>query len=94
MFIEILYHKKERLYMNKGDFEIQALVAGATQKEMLDFECVFKQAAGMPLESPLVNEQYLKEQGMSTAVACRALLVPKLSQEGIERIVSVFESFC
>jgi len=78
--------------MNKADFEIKAIVAGASQKEMLDFESVFKQAAGYSMESPMVNDQFLKEQGASIAVACRALLTPKLDMDGINRIVGVFES--
>ena len=80
--------------MNKSDFEIKAIVAGASQKEMLDFESVFKQAAGCSLESPLVDDKFLKEQGMSIAVACRALLTPKLPMDGINRIVEVFEGYC
>lgn len=80
--------------MNKGDFEIKAIVAGASQKEMLDFESVFKDVSGFSLESPMVDSTFLHEQGMSTAVACRALLVPKLPMDGINRICEVFESFC
>ncbi len=80
--------------MNKSEFEIRAIVAGATQKEMLDFESAFKQVAGSPLESPLIDDAYLKEFGKQTAIACKALMVPKLSMDGINRIIDVFESFC
>lgn len=80
--------------MDKGQFETKAIVAGASQKEMLDFESVFRDVSGQSLESPLVDVNFLKTQGMQTAVACRALLVPKLPMDGIDRIVSVFESFC
>ena len=80
--------------MNKADFEIKAIVAGASQKEMLDFESVFKQASGYPLESPLVDDTFLKTQGPSLAVACKALLAAKLPMDGASRIVDVFESYC
>lgn len=80
--------------MNKSEFEIKAIVAGASQKEMLDFECVFREVTGMSLESPMINDDYLKSQGASTAVACRALLDKKLDPAGIDKIVTVFESFC
>lgn len=80
--------------MNKGDFEIKAIVAGASQKEMLDFESVFKQAAGCSMESPMIDDNFLKEKGMEIAVTCRALLSAKLSLDGVNRIVGVFESYC
>lgn len=80
--------------MNKSDFEIKAIVAGASQKEMLDFESAFKQAAGCSMESPLINDDFLKTQGMSIAVACRALMAGKSSMESINKIVDVFETFC
>ena len=80
--------------MNKSDFEIKAMFAGASQKEMLDFESAFKTVAGYPIESPLIDETFLKSQGLQTAVACRALLAPKLSMDSINKIVDVFESYC
>ncbi len=80
--------------MNKSDFEIKAIVAGASQKEMLDFECVFREVTGNSLESPEVNEDYLKSQGMATAIACRALLDKKLAKDGIDKIIGVFETYC
>lgn len=80
--------------MNKSEFEIKAIVAGASQKEMLDFESVFRQVTGMSLESPMINDEFMKKEGIATAIACRALLDKKLSSDGIDRIIDVFQSFC
>ena len=79
--------------MNKADFEIRALVAGCNQKDILDFENAFKNVTGYPMESVLIDTTYLKENGSSTSVACKALMVAKNSMENINRIAEVFESF-
>lgn len=80
--------------MNKADFEIKAIVAGATQKEMLDFESAFKQISGYPLESPFIDDKFLKEKGMSTLIAAKAIMVAKLSMDSINKIADVFEQYC
>lgn len=80
--------------MDKSAFEIKAIVAGASQKEMLDFESAFKQIAGCSMESPLIDDEYLKTQGLSTCVGVKALLVAKLPMDSIDKIAAVFESFC
>lgn len=80
--------------MNKADFEIKAIVAGASQKEMLDFESAFKQVSGYSLDSPFVDDKFLKEQGMSTLIATKAILVAKLSMDSINKIGDVFEQYC
>lgn len=77
--------------MNKRDFEIRALIEKITQKELLDFYAAFRQVTGYDMESPLVTEEYLKENGDQIIVAVQALLYAKLSEEGIERVISVFE---
>lgn len=77
--------------MNKSDFEIRALVQQVSQKELLDFYAAFKQVTGYSMESPLVTEEYLKENRDQIAVATQALLTAKLSKEGIDKIISVFE---
>lgn len=77
--------------MNKNDFEIRALVKQVTQKELLDFYAAFKQVTGYSIESPLVTEKYLKENGNQISVAIQALLSAKLSKEGIDKVISVFE---
>lgn len=77
--------------MYKSDFEIRALVEQVTQKELLDFYAVFRQVTGYNLESPLVTEEYLKENRDQIIVAMRALLSAKLSKEGIDKVISVFE---
>lgn len=80
--------------MNRADFEIKAIVAGASQKEMLDFLSAFKQVTGYTLDSPFIDDKFLKEQGMSTLVACKAIMVAKLSMDSIEKIGAVFEEYC
>lgn len=80
--------------MNKSDFEIQAIVAGVSQKELLDFESAFKSITGYTLDSPFVDDTFLKEKGLSTLVAVKAILVGKLSQSGINKIGDVFEEYC
>lgn len=77
--------------MNKSDFEIRALVEHITQKELLDFYAAFKQVTGYSMESPLVTEEYLKENRAQIIVATQALLSAKLSKKGIDKIISVFE---
>lgn len=77
--------------MYKSDFEIRALVEQVTQKELLDFYAVFRQVTGYNMESPLVTEEYLKENRDQIIVAMRALLSAKLSKEGIDKVISVFE---
>ena len=79
--------------MNKADFEIKAIVAGASQKEMLDFESAFRQITGYTMESPFIDDKFLKEQGMSTLVACKAIMVGKLPMDSIDKIANVFEGF-
>jgi len=80
--------------MNKSDFEIKAIVAGASQKEMLDFESAFRQVSGYTLDSPFVDSKFLKEQGMSTLIAVKAILVAKLPMASIDKIGDVFEAYC
>lgn len=80
--------------MNKADFEIKAIVAGASQKEMLDFESAFRQVSGYTLDSPFVDKKYLKEQGMSTLIAVKAVLAAKLPMSSIDKIGNVFEEYC
>lgn len=80
--------------MNRADFEIKCIVAGISQKELLDFLTAFRQVTGYTLDSPFVDSKFLKEQGMSTLVACKALMVAKLSMESIDRIAAVFEEYC
>ena len=77
--------------MIKSDFEIRALVQQVTQKELLDFYAAFRQVTGYNMESPLVTEEYLKENKNQIAVAAQALLTAKLSKEGIDKVISVFE---
>ena len=43
------------------------------------------------MESPLVTEEYLKENRNQIIVATQALLSAKLSKEGIDKLISVFE---
>lgn len=76
--------------MNKVDFDTRAIVANLSQKEQLDFLSVFKQVEGRSFFSPLVDKQYLKDNGDRIAVAVRALLQPKLSKQSIDRIINVF----
>lgn len=77
--------------MNKRDFEIRALIEKVTQKELLDFYAAFRQVTGYDMESPLVTEEYLRENGDQIIVAVQALLFAKLPMEGIEKVISVFE---
>lgn len=77
--------------MNKSDFEIRALVKQVTQKELLDFYAAFRQVTGYDMESPLLTEEYLKENRDQITVAVRALLSAKLSKESIDKVISVFE---
>ena len=77
--------------MNKNDFEIRALVEQVTQKELLDFYAAFNQATGYSMESPLITEKYLEENRNQIIVTMQALLSAKLSKEGIDKVISVFE---
>ena len=43
------------------------------------------------MESPLVTEEYLRENRDQIIVATQALLSAKLSKKGIDKIISVFE---
>lgn len=80
--------------MNKADFEIRAIVNHISQKELLDFYNAFRQVTGCSMESPLIDDNYLKENGPQTAVAIRALLSAKLPMDSIERVVGIFEEYC
>lgn len=80
--------------MNKSDFEIKAIVAQVSQKELLDFYAAFHQVTGESIDSPFVDKKFLKERGEQTVVACRALMAGKLGKESIDKVCAVFEEFC
>lgn len=94
-YVKIIRYSKEvgGRKMNKSDFEIRAIVAQVSQKELLDFYTAFRSVTGSSIESPLIDDKYLKENGASTAVAIRALLSAKLPNDSINKIVGLFEEY-
>ncbi len=77
--------------MKKSDIEIQAIVNGVSQKELLDFYDMFEQVTGYVIDSPFIDEKYLKENGKNTSVVIRSLLSQKLQKEGVDKIMGIFE---
>lgn len=82
---------KESVPMNRAGLEIQAIVNGVSQRELLDFLDAFEQVTGYMLESPFVNQEYLEKKGHDIVVAVRALLSPKLSKKELDRVIDIFE---
>ena len=77
--------------MKKSDIEIQAIVNGVSQKELLDFYDMFEQVTGYVIDSPFIDEKYLRENGKNTSVVIRSLLSQKLQKEGVDKIMEIFE---
>lgn len=87
MFTEM----KERVPMNRAGMEIQAIVNGVSQRELLDFFDAFEQVTGYMIESPFVNQDYLDKKGHNIVVAVRALLSQKLSKDELDCVIQIFE---
>jgi hypothetical protein len=78
--------------MNRQDFEIKAIVAGLTQKDILDFTSAFRAISGNSIESPIVDKEYLQKEGPGIAIAVRAILDKSSSKESIAKMIDFFES--
>lgn len=78
--------------MNRSEIEIQAIVNGVNQKELLDFFDTFEQITGYVIDSPFIDQKYLDENGKSTSIVLRSLLSQKLPKESVDKLIDIFES--
>lgn len=78
--------------MNRSEIEIQAIVKGVNQKELLDFFDTFEQITGYVIDSPFIDQKYLDENGTSTSIVLRSLLSQKLPKESVDKLIDIFET--
>lgn len=77
--------------MNRSEIEIQAIVNGITQKELLDFFDMFEQVTGYVIDSPFIDKKYLEDNGRNTSIVIRSLLSQKLPKKSVDKLIEIFE---
>ena len=77
--------------MNRSEIEIQAIVNGITQKELLDFFDMFEQVTGYVIDSPFIDKKYLEANGRNTSIVIRSLLSQKLPKKSVDKLIEIFE---
>ena len=78
--------------MNRSEIEIQAIVNGVNQKELLDFFDTFEQITGYVIDSPFIDQKFFEENGKSTSIVLRSLLSQKLPKKSVDKLIDIFES--
>ena len=78
--------------MNRSELEIQAIVNGVNQKELLDFFDTFEQITGYVIDSPFIDQKFFEENGKSTSIVLRSLLSQKLPKKSVDKLIDIFES--
>lgn len=78
--------------MNRSEIEIQAIVNGVSQKELLDFFDTFEQITGYVIDSPFIDQKFFEENGKSTSIVLRSLLSQKLPKKSVDKLIDIFES--
>ena len=78
--------------MNRSEIEIQAIVNGVNQKELLDFFDTFEQITGYVIDSPFIDQKFFEENGKSTSIVLRSLLSQKLPKKSVDKVIDIFES--
>ena len=78
--------------MNRSEIEIQAIVNGVSQKELLDFFDTFEQITGYVIDSPFIDQKFFEENGISTSNVLRSLLSQKMPKKSVDKLIDIFES--
>ena len=78
--------------MYRSEIEIQAIVNGVSQKELLDFFDTFEQITGYVIDSPFIDQKFFEENGKSTSIVLRSLLSQKLPKKSVDKLIDIFES--